>query len=133
MCWGVGEVRGDVRRGEGSEVSSESGDVGKCVGAPHPNTLPYTSPHPSRQHTSPFTPYTFPVARGFATWKIRHTMNVTENLSVSEGQMFATVPMWKIRHTTVIGWGRGVEVRGLGRGSWGRGVGVKGLWLGSGG
>ena len=32
MCWGVGEVRGDVRKGEG--------DVGKCVGAPHPNTLP---------------------------------------------------------------------------------------------
>ena len=47
--------------------------------------------------------------------KIRHTTNVTENLSVSVGQTFATVPMWKIRHTTVIGWGRG----GLGRGGWG--------------
>ena len=43
-----------------------------------------------------------------ATKKIRHTTNVTENLSVSVRQMFATVPMWKIRHTTVIGWGLGV-------------------------
>ena len=36
MCWGVGEVRGDVGKGEGNG--------GKCgrkrVGAPHPNTLP---------------------------------------------------------------------------------------------
>ena len=35
MCWGVGEVREDVGKGEGR-------DVGKCVGAPHSNTLPYT-------------------------------------------------------------------------------------------
>ena len=58
------------------------------------------------------------VARGFATWKIRHTTNVIENLSVTVGQTFATVPMWKIRHTTVIDWGGG-----LGRESWGFGVG----------
>ena len=33
VCWGVGEVRGDV------------GNCGrKCVVAPHPNTLPCTSP-----------------------------------------------------------------------------------------
>ena len=42
-CWGVGEVREDVRKGE-------VGDVGKCetkcVGAPHSNTLPYISPIP---------------------------------------------------------------------------------------
>ena len=59
--------------------------------------------------------------------KIRHTTNVTENLSVSVGQTFATVPMWKIRHTTVIGWGRGgwvgrVGVGGLWSGGWGRGL-----------
>ena len=39
----------------------------------------------------------------FATKKIRHTTNVTKNLSVTVGQSFATVRMWKIRHTTVIG------------------------------
>ena len=73
--------------------------------------------------------------RRFATKRVRHT-NVTENLSVSDGQTFATVPMRKIRHTTVIGWGwvgrvgvRGDEVGGVGLGgggrlgSWGRGVG----------
>ena len=34
----------------------------KCVGAPHPNTLPYTSPIPlpTRQHFSLLTPYTLP-------------------------------------------------------------------------
>ena len=72
--------------------------------------------------------------RRFATQRVRHT-NVTENLSVTAGQTFATVPMRKIRHTTVIGWGwvgrvgvSGVEVGGGGvrlggRGleSWGRG------------
>ena len=39
MCWGMGEVRVDVKKGEG-------GDVGRCVRDPHPNTLPYTSPIP---------------------------------------------------------------------------------------
>ena len=40
--------------------------MGKCIRAPHPNTLPYTSPfispHTSlsHHHTFPFTPYTFP-------------------------------------------------------------------------
>ena len=48
--------------------------------------------------------------------------------------------MWKIRYTTVIGWGRegwgwGVEVGGLGSGesgpgSWGRGVEIEGVGLG---
>ena len=61
----------------------------------------------------------------FATKKIRHTTgkntNVTKNLSVTVGQTFATVPMRKIRHTTMIGWGwvgrvRGVEVEGVGVG-----------------
>ena len=63
--------------------------------------------------------------RRFATQRVRHT-NVTENLSI--GQTFATVPMWKIRHTTMIGWVRGV---GLGVGGV-RGVGIGGLELGSG-
>ena len=45
--------------------------------------------------------------------KIRHKEDSPHNecdqdFSVSVGQTFATVPMWKIRHTTVIGWGRGV-------------------------
>ena len=70
------------------------------------------------------------------TKKICHTTNVTENLSVSVRQMFATVPMWKIRHTTVIGWGRRggwvgrVRVRGLRSGSW---VGPRGKRVGGGG
>ena len=81
------------------------------------------------------------VARGFATWKIchrrfatkkiRHTTNATKNLSVSVGQTFATVPMWKIRHTTVIGWGWGVGpggLRELRSGGWGQ---VRGLGLGA--
>ena len=70
--------------------------------------------------------------RRFTTQRVRHT-NVTENLSVSVGQTFATVPMRKIRHTTVIGWGsvgrvgvRGVEVGGgLG---WGGGELGLGVW-----
>ena len=55
--------------------------------------------------------------RRFATQRVRHT-NVTENLSVSVGQTFATVPMRKIRHATVIGWGwvGRVGVRGVGVG-----------------
>ena len=40
--------------------------------------------------------------RRFATQRVRPT-NATENLSVSVAKTFATVPMWKIRHTTVIG------------------------------
>ena len=69
------------------------------------------------------------VARGFATQGVRHT-NVTENLSVSVGQTFATVPMWKIRHTTMIGWGNGSGGLGLGGlrpGGWGVGVGGVGV------
>ena len=50
--------------------------------------------------------------RIFATQRVRRT-NVIENLSVSIRQTFATVPMWKIRHTTTIGWGWGEE--GLGQ------------------
>ena len=55
VCWGVGEVSGDVGKSEG-------GNVGKCVRAPHLNTLPCTSliPFLTRQHTSPLTPYTLP-------------------------------------------------------------------------
>ena len=66
----------------------------------------------------------------FATKKIRHTTNVTENLGVSVGQMFATVPMWKIRHSTVTGWGQGGWVGRVG--VWGRGfwVGIGGLGWG---
>ena len=47
-----------------------------------------------------------------------------ENLSLSVGPTFATVPTWKIRHTTVIGWGRGVWV---GRVGW---LGVGGVGFG---
>ena len=53
---------------------------------------------------------------------------------------FATVPMWKIRHTTVKGWGRvgrvgvrRVEVGVVGSGGWAGEFGVGGLRLGSGG
>ena len=75
--------------------------------------------------------------RRFATQRVRH-MNVTENLSVSVRQTFATVPLWKIRHTTVIGRGGGgwvgrVGVRGVRSGGWGWGVRVGGLGSGGGG
>ena len=71
---GCGEVRGDVGKGEG-------GDVGmcgrKCVGAPHPHTLPYTSPIPlpTRQHTSPLTPYSLP--HPFPHFSTPHTSFLT--------------------------------------------------------
>ena len=83
--------------------------------------------------------------RRFATQRVRRT-NVTENLSVSVGQTFATVPMRKIRHTMVIGWGRGVGLglgrlklrgwveglgRGVGPGSWAGGLRSGKLGLGS--
>ena len=50
----------------------------KCVGAPHSNTLPYTSPiplPPSRQHTSPLTPHTFPYP--FPHFSTPHTSFLT--------------------------------------------------------
>ena len=58
VCWGVGEVRGDVGKGEGSEEMW--GRVGGSVLGPH--TLLYTSsiPLPTRQHIFPFTPFTLP-------------------------------------------------------------------------
>ena len=52
-----------------------------------------------------------------------HNKYVTENLSVIVAQTFATVQMWKIRHTTVIDWGGGLGLGGLGRESWGLGLG----------
>ena len=59
VCWGVGEVRGDVGKGEGNEVREE---MWGSVEAPYPNALPYTSPIPlsTCQHTSPLTPHTLP-------------------------------------------------------------------------
>ena len=65
VCRGVGEVRGDVGK---SEVREEMlGSVGRSVLGPDtvahfPTPLPFFSPHlfPSRQHTSPLTPYTLP-------------------------------------------------------------------------
>ena len=61
VCWGMGEVRVDVRKGEVREEMWES------VLGPHtlthfPTPHPFLSPHPSPslQHTSPLTPYTFP-------------------------------------------------------------------------
>ena len=70
--------------------------------------------------------------------KIRHTTNVTENFSVSIGQTFATVPMRKIRHTTMIDWGwvgrvgvRGVRSGGVGAGGVEVTGGVRlGVWVG---
>ena len=58
VCWGVGEVKGDVGKGEGSEMREE---MWRSVLGPS-NTLPYTSsiPLPTCQHTSPLTPYTLP-------------------------------------------------------------------------
>ena len=64
MCWGVGEVRGDVGKGEGSEVREEMwGSVLRPHTLTHFHTPPpFLSPHPfsTRQHTFPLTPYTLP-------------------------------------------------------------------------
>ena len=57
MCWGVGEVTGDVEKSEGNEVSQKM--WGRTVLGPHTLTHfltppPFLSPHPfpTRQHTS---------------------------------------------------------------------------------
>ena len=62
VCCGVGEVRGDVRKNEGSEVREE---IWGSVLGPHtlthfPTPSSFLYPHLSRscQHTSPLTPYT---------------------------------------------------------------------------
>ena len=52
VCWGVGEVRGDVGKGEGREM------WGSVLG-PHTQTH-FPTPLPTCQHTSPLTPYTLP-------------------------------------------------------------------------
>ena len=64
MCWGVGEVRGDVGKSEEREML---GSVGRSVLGPHtlthfPTPLPFFSPHPflTRQQTFPLTPYNLP-------------------------------------------------------------------------
>ena len=58
MCWGVGEVRGDAGKGEGSEVREMWGKVGGSVLGPHTSliplpTLPYTPPPFLSSHPSP--------------------------------------------------------------------------------
>ena len=85
MCWGVGGGRRDVGRGMKGGVGKCNGvwgggvrgNVGKGEGrdmwgiksvlGPHTSThfptsspLPCPHPFPTRQHTSPLTPYTFP-------------------------------------------------------------------------
>ena len=77
----------------------------------HPEWLPEDSPQ--RRFATEDSPH---------TQRVRHT-NVTKNLSISVGQTCATVPMWKIRHTTVIGWCRGFRSGGLGLGGLSLGVG----------
>ena len=50
MCWGVGEVRGDVGKGEGSE------EMWGSVLGPHTLThLPYSSPHILSLHANTFS------------------------------------------------------------------------------
>ena len=63
VCWGVGEVRVDVGKGEGREEMRGS----RPMLGPHTLTHfsthpPFLSPHPlpTRQHISPLTPYTLP-------------------------------------------------------------------------
>ena len=68
VCWGMGEVREDVGKGEGIEVREDTWEsVGGSVLGPYtlthfPRPPPFLSPHPfpTRQHTSPLTPYTLP-------------------------------------------------------------------------
>ena len=61
MCWGVGKVRGDVRKGEMREEMWGS-VLGTHTLTHFPTPPLFLSPHPSpsRQHTSLLTPYTFP-------------------------------------------------------------------------
>ena len=62
MCWGVGEERVDVRKGEKMWGSKGGSVLGPLTLTHFPTLPPFLSPHssPSHQHTSPLTPYTFP-------------------------------------------------------------------------
>ena len=58
----MGEVRGDVGKGEGREMWGIKSVLGPHPSTHFPTSSPFLSPHPfpTRQHTSPLTPYTFP-------------------------------------------------------------------------
>ena len=81
---GCGEVRGDVGKGEG-------GNVGKCVGAPHPNTFlshpfshssPILSPH---ANTLPHLPHTL-------SHTPPHTSSLPTHLSLPPNTLSYTSP-----------------------------------------
>ena len=62
-CDGVwGGVRGNVGKGEGREMWGIKSVLGPHTSTHFPTSSPLPSPHPfpTRQHTSPLTPYTFP-------------------------------------------------------------------------
>ena len=65
VCWGVGEVRKDVRKGEGSEVGEEM--WGSVLGPhtlthfpTHPNPMHFTTPLPTLHHSPHIFPYSSP-------------------------------------------------------------------------
>ena len=57
----MGEVRGDVGKGEGREMWGIKSVLRPHTSTHFPTSSPLPSPHPfpTRQHTSPLTPYTF--------------------------------------------------------------------------
>ena len=92
VCWVVGEVRVDIRKGEVREM------WGSVLG---PHTLthfttppPFLSPHPSpsRQHTSPFTAYTFPHFSTPHTSFLTHPHTPTHFLTSPPTHLFPQLP-----------------------------------------
>ena len=62
-CDGVwGGVRGNVGKGEGRDMWGIKSVLGPHTSIHFPTSSPLPCPHPfpTRQHTSPLTPYTFP-------------------------------------------------------------------------
>ena len=68
------------------------------------------------------------VARGFASWKIRHKEDSPHNECDREFERKRRTNVCKIRHTTVVGWGRGVGSEGVWVGGVAFGVDGSGDW-----
>ena len=62
VSWDVGEIRGDVGKGEGREMWGIKSVLGLHTSTHFrtSSSLPSPHPFPTRQHTSPLAPYTFP-------------------------------------------------------------------------
>ena len=87
----VGEVRRDVGKGEGGDV----GKCGrKCVGAPHPNTLPYTLPIPLPT-SFPHTPTHFPTHPMHSPTHLPHSFDYVAKLPRDDVTSINLTGLWK--------------------------------------